>query len=247
MIWKGTQVAGTFKDKGLVIREHPAGERDKRLTLILLGRGRATVFAKGAGSPKSKFHACAQIFAFSDFVFYEGAGYLSVSQCELVQNFFGVRRDFERLCLASHVLELADKMILPDQPCHRELRIIYQTLLKLSGEEYPPRLAAAVFEFKLFQIGGFSPVTGRCFSCNKGMEKGGFFTYSGMVCENCVKDPVTNLSAAAAKALAYILESEPKDLFSFTLAPGPTAELWQALDLFRRQILDSPPKSLEML
>ena len=220
-IWKGAAVAGTFKDKGLVIRDFPAGERDKRLTLLLFDRGRTTVFAKGAGNPKSKFHSCAQVFAFSEFLFFEGPGFLTISQCELTENFFGVRRDFERLCLASHVLEMADRMILPGMPCQNELRLIYMALTKLAVSDIPPRLAAAIFEFKFLQMEGFlgSP-----------------------------KDlPDVSLSSAAAYAISYILESDLKDIFLFTLSAGATKELWSALDLFRREILDSPPKSLELL
>lgn len=236
----------TFRDKGLVLREHPAGERDKRLGLILLDRGRVTAFAKGAAAPASKFHASAQTFAFSEFMFYEGPNYLTVAGCELVEGFHGVRRDFERLCLASHVLELADRMLLENVACQDELRLIYLALGKLAGD-YPPWLAAVVFELKLYQLAGFSPVSGRCHACEKPL-RGGFFTYSGLTCDACAKNlPAVPVSPAAAHAISHILEADLKHLFAFTVAHDAVIEMVKALDLFRRQILDYPPKSLSLL
>ena len=244
-------MAGIFKDKGLVIREYPAGESDKRLTLLLFERGRVNVFAKGAAGPKSKFHQSAALFAFSDFVIYQGANFMSLNQANLVTNFYGLQRDFEKLCLASHVLELADMMILPEMPCQNELRLIYLTLSKLAKTDYPSRLAAVVFEFKFMQMAGFYPVTGRCFGCSKSISNfsdGCYFTNTGLACENCAKDlPKTKISAPAAQALTWILAAETQNLFALNLAPGPTMELAKALDLFRRQVLDKAPKSLELL
>ena len=212
-------MAGTFKDKGLVIKEYPAGEKDKRLLLLLFDRGRQTAYARGAGNPNSKFHACAQTFAFSEFVFYEGAGFLSVTQCEIHKNFYGLREDFERFCLAGHVLEMADRMIMPGISCQNELRLIYLSLMKLSQPDYPPRLAAAVFELKFLQLGGF---------CDKTL-------------------PDITLSGAAAKAVSWVLEKDIKDIFSFKLGELALGELAAGLDVFRRGVLDSPPKCLELL
>ncbi|MCL2702985.1 MAG: DNA repair protein RecO [Defluviitaleaceae bacterium] len=212
-------MAGTFKDKGLVIKEWAAGENDKRLLLLLFERGRTAVFARGAGKPKSKFHACAQTFAFGEYLFYEGAGFLSVAQCELMQNFYGVRRDFDRLCLASHVLEMAERMILPGMPCQNELRLIYLALQRLSETDYPPRLAAVVFELKFLQMEGF--------------------------CDRLL--PGITLSAQAGKAVEWVLESGLKDIFSFNLPEKTVLELSGALDMFRRGILDSPPRSINLL
>jgi DNA repair protein RecO (recombination protein O) len=212
-------VAGTFKDKGLVIKEYPAGERDKRLTLLLFDRGRVTLFAKGACGPKSKFHACSQVFAFSDLVFYEGAGFLSVAQCELNNNFFGLREDFERLCLAGHALEMAERMILPGMSCQNELRLIYLTLSRLMDMDYPPRLVAAVFELKFLQLGGFIDKT----------------------------LPEVDFTSSAAKAVAWVLEHDIKDIFAFKLGEPARIEISDVLGVFRRGILDSPSKSLELL
>jgi DNA repair protein RecO len=212
-------VAGTFKDKGLVIKEYAAGESDKRLLLLLFDKGRVMAFARGAGNPKSKFHASAQVFAFSEFVFYEGTGFLSVTQCGLIENFYGVRRDFERLCLASHVIEMAERILMPEVLCKNELRLIYLTLQKLSAADYPPMLAAVAFELKFLQMAGF---------CDKTL-------------------PDIKLSKAAAGAVSWVLESDIKSIFSFKAANHVISELFTAMDYFRRGILDTPPKSLELL
>ncbi|MDR1706117.1 MAG: DNA repair protein RecO [Clostridiales bacterium] len=242
-------MGSTFKDKGIVIKESPAGERDKRLTLLLLERGRTTVLAKGAGNPASKFHASAQLMAFSEFVMYEGSGFMTVAQATLTENFYRARTDLERLCCASHVIEIAEKVIMQGMDCRDALRLIYLTLRKIAGGDVNPRLAAAVFEIKFYQLEGFAPAAGRCCVCHGSIYNDGYFLPEGTACPACGEERAGSMpfSAGAVSVLCYILESDVKDIFKFGLSANPQRELINAMTIFREGVLDSPPKSLDIL
>ena len=241
-------MSGTFKDKGIVIKEYNTGEWDKNLVLLLADRGKVTVYAKGARNPKSKFHTSSQLFAWSEFVIFEGNGFLSLAQCSLLDTFYYLRLDFERLCCGTHMLELIDKMILPGMLCKNQLKLLFLSLKAMEKSENP-RLVLIMFEFKFFQMEGFSPMLDLCSVCKKPAGSQGLFCGAGMVCGSCGRayPEKASLSEAGLYAVKYILKTEGQKLFAFSLKKEDVDTLMYALSLFRREHLDFEPKSLSLL
>lgn len=241
---------GVFKDKGIVLKEYRTGERDKNLVLLLKSAGKVTVFAKGANNPKSKFGASAQLFALSEFVIFEGRGFLSLTQCECIENFHAVRNGFEALCYASHILELLDKTLLPGMDSGAALRLACLSLRALAGGK-PPGLAAAAFELKLLQAEGLTPVTGFCAECRKTVGGAVFFGEQGVVCNECsataATGPTVRLSPAAVSALEYILNAGTSNFLKFSLSDSPLKELLSALKIFRAANIQAVFRSVELL
>ncbi|MCL2406597.1 MAG: DNA repair protein RecO [Defluviitaleaceae bacterium] len=218
----------TIKDKGICIKTQDVSESDRRLTLLLLDRGRVTCYARGAKKTGSKFHAAAQVFAYSEFVLFEGPNFYSLAQCELKQNFYGVRADYDRLCLAAHIMELAEQMLMPDVPCQNALRVIYFALQKLAVPASDALRTAAVFELKFLQGEGFI--------------------------DNELPKIPANFSVQAKNAVAEILNADIRQAFELSREVGAaqtslheTREIMNALDLFRREILGFPLKSIQLL
>lgn len=243
-------MGGTFKDKGLVIREYKAGERDKRLTLLMADRGKVTVFAKGAQGTAGKTHAAAQLFAFSDFVIYEGTGFLTVAQASVLENFYGVRGSLDRLACASHAVELSDMVMLPGVACRDELILLYLALARIAdGTCSDPLLAALAFELKFYQLEGLAPRTDGCAGCGGKPADVALFTAQGLLCPACAynSEEAVRLSQAVVYAMNYILNANFQDIFKFSLTERGTGQLSAALGLYRRSVLEAPPKSLDIL
>ena len=95
-----------LRTTGLVVRETSLGEADKILTLICAGVGRINVSAKGVRSLRSPHMAATQIFAYSSFILRRGKRYYYIAESELIEPFFGLRSDLDRLSLAAYVADV---------------------------------------------------------------------------------------------------------------------------------------------
>ena len=93
--------------RGLVVRENQMGEYDKLLTVITEELGRITVSGKGVRSLKSKHMPATQIFCYSDFVLRQSHGYYYISDSALLESFFHLRMDLNKLALASYLCDIA--------------------------------------------------------------------------------------------------------------------------------------------
>ena len=102
----------TIKARGLVLREYEAGESDKRLLLLCKEHGRMMIYARGARKPKSKFMAAAQLFTYADYVITVGRGFHALAQAQVIESFYGLRTDYDRLTAAHLLAEVCEKTLL---------------------------------------------------------------------------------------------------------------------------------------
>ncbi|MCL2216351.1 MAG: DNA repair protein RecO [Defluviitaleaceae bacterium] len=229
----------TIKARGLVIREFEAGEADKRLLLLCKEHGRIMAYARGARKPKSKFMAAAQLFTYSDFILAQGKGFFSVAQADVIESFYNLRTDYDRLCAAHLVAEVCEKTLWNSQGCDDLLLLMLKSLSNLAKEKTPPMQVTGVFLMRFFAYHGFRPQTDFCTVCNAPLSaiaesgEGIFFGAEGLHCakhhieiSNCIK-----ISHSAAMALSYILSSGLKEAFKFNAHPAVLTELQQVAKL----------------
>lgn len=227
----------TFKARGVVLREYEAGESDKRLTLLCKEYGRLTVYARGARKAKSKFIAAAQLFTYADFVLCDGRQFYSVAQADVIEGFFGLRNDYERLCHAHLALEVCEKTVLDNTPCDDLLLLLLKTLTRLSRPaQYPmpPAQVSCVFLFRFFLYYGLAPQIDECCVCGGALAEGVYFCDEGVVCRACAgrKPYRTAISAPALTALRHMLTAGLADAFGFQTSEAALRELTRAARLF---------------
>lgn len=202
----------TFKDQGLVIRETPLGESDRLLTVLLLERGVTTLRARGARKPTSPLLS-ARLFAFGEFVIYQGRGFLSLTQINPLSHFNGFFEDFERLSAACWMAKLTEKMVLPGMAAHQSLPLIVRGLRALDRGRPHPSAVCGAYALRLLLQEGFAP-----------HQMDGF------------RD--TDLIAA----INYILSADTNRIFSFSLPAGSSRALFGvATEILRTELnLDMP-------
>jgi DNA repair protein RecO (recombination protein O) len=225
----------TFKARGLILREYEAGESDKRLSLLCKGRGRILVYAKGAKKPKSKFLAASQMFTYGDFILAEGRQFFSLSQAEIITNFYPIRQDYNSLCHAQYLLEICEKTIPDNTPCDDLLRLLLKTLQHISKKQadISEKQAVLVFMFRFFLFYGLAPDMSNCVVCGAELKEGAsVFCDEGLVCKRCQVNKVRmKISPVAAAALAYILGSDINTAFMFKAEEQVLKELEKAARL----------------
>jgi len=219
----------TFEARGLVLKETPAGEADKTVTLFLKGRGKIQVACRGARKPRSKFMAITQLFAYADYVIYSDPRFFSLCRGEAIETFYYVREQYDRLCYGSFFLELADKVLMDQSPEDEILLLLLRGLSALG--KYRPSLVSMAFVLKFMQMSGYAPAIEHCAVCgapaeNKKPPHAERFGAQGRICEKCVTGRRTiPMGPGAVSAAAYVLAQDGGGIFAFRLDEASANEL----------------------
>ncbi|HEX9760549.1 MAG TPA: DNA repair protein RecO, partial [Candidatus Acidoferrales bacterium] len=82
--------------EAIVLRSFPLGEADRIVSLFTRSMGRVRGVARGARRTKSQFGSTLQMLSHVRVWFYEreGRDLVRISQCELVESFLDVQKDY---------------------------------------------------------------------------------------------------------------------------------------------------------
>lgn len=205
--------------KGIVIKEIPVGESNKHIVVLTKEQGKLLLFAKGARNQKSKLLAGTQLFSFSEFQIFEGKGFASVTQADILESFYDLRNDIERLAYATYFLELTEKTVPAGMEAEEVLELVLKTLVVLCKSDIDVRLAARIFEIKILQILGFMGDTQTCFD--------------------------RKISIGCQKALNFVTEKEIKDIYNFRVSDEVLYELTTILKTYIALHINEKFKTLD--
>lgn len=221
-----------IKVRGIVIREEPMGDKDKRIVLLTEEMGKLPVLAKGALTSKSRFGALTQLFSLGDFVLTKGKTFYYIKEAQLVENFYGLREDLERLGYATFMAEVAETFSLEGQENRDLVRLFLRGLLvQQASEEGKASKAADAFVFRTLSDGGYFPDLRTCRSCGRSLEvleedESARFDFSlgSLICRNCSKGGI-RLHSGALRALRFITEAPAAKIYSFDVTPEVLMEM----------------------
>ena len=221
----------TIKARGLVIREYEAGESDKRLLLLCKGHGRVMVYARGVRKPTAKHLASAQLFTYSDFVLAEGRGFYSLTQADVIESFYNLRTDYDRLRAAHLVAEVCERTLWENVDCDRLLLLALKSLSRLAKGDMLPKQVTAVFLTRFFDFYGLRPQVDECVACGlplSEMKDGMYFGREGLLCDLHSAGGIA-ISPAAAAAFFHVVNSELIQAFRFNVLPEVIDDMHQGL------------------
>lgn len=206
----------TVKVRGLVIKQTPFGEANRILTIFTREYGIIKACVYGAKSTRSKAGAAAQFLCFGDYILYKSDRELmTVQSCEVRESFFAVQEDIVKLSLCVYMCDLAYTFINTDSPDENMLSLLLNSVYALSERNIPCETVRAVFELKAAAYAGYMPNISCCL-CGEVHSICAFSAKSGgIVCSDCKKDGDIPINAGVYHTLSYILNSEPKKMFSF--------------------------------
>ncbi len=203
---------------GMILKVAPAGEYDKRITILTRERGKVTAFARGARRAKSAMQAGTELFCFGRFEAYEGRDAYTVVKAEIQNYFRDLYTDLEKTCYGCYFLEVADYFTQPGDDGTEQLKLLYQTLRALSVKSLDVRLVRTIYELKTLVIYGVSPRVFSCVSCGK-QEGLSLFSVEkrGVLCSDCCGKTagypagVTDVRHAGAVNRSGMVESQPDE------------------------------------
>ena len=168
------------------------GETSKLVTLYSEEFGKLKVTAKGARRPKSKFGAALEVMTEVQAVCYlrEDRDLQTLSECDVLQSFPALLRDFPRLSFASAACESVDRIAIeqePNQPLYRCLTGVLAAL-----EEVDPKQIESLFwyfQLRLAEALGYRPELSGCVSCDAALAgcEAPYFSagLGGGLCSDC--------------------------------------------------------------
>ncbi len=235
--------------KGLVLRETQTKEADKILTVLTAEHGRLAVIARGARRKNSRIAAASQLLAFSELVVYEQRNWFLLDEASTIALWDNVRRDVERLALASYFAEMTEAVTEENLPAGETLALLLNALYALDATDKPQEQVKAAFELKLLSLAGYEPLTEGCAVCGSpAPEQPLFDAQQGVVlCRACAGPAhgLLPLDSGSLAAMRHVLRSERKRMLSFTLGGETMARFARACEVFARVQLERDFRTLD--
>ncbi len=176
------------ENTAIVLRHADYRDNDRMVTLLSPSRGRIDAVIRNCRKPKSHNLNAGELFALGDFMIYEASGRATVTSVHLIETFYPLRNDYERLTCGIYLLNLAEAVVEPEQERQELFMLLLHTLSRLTFSEQPWRPLLAGFLLHFSACEGFKPRLNHCVYCGKRVEEGPFFfdlKEGGLCCGEC--------------------------------------------------------------
>ena len=204
---------------GIILKQTPIGEYDRRICLLTKERGKISAFVRGSRKPGSRLSSVTNPFSFGIFKLYEGKSSYNVAEADIQNYFEDLRTDYIGAYYGMYFAEIADYYTRENSDDREMMKLFYQSLRALSVPSLPRELVRYIYEIKSIVVNGEFP---------------------GVPAEK-------KLENSTEYALQFIVESPVEKLFTFTVSDSVLAELGQLAEGYRKKIMDREFKSLEIL
>ena len=234
-----------LKVSGIVISENNMGDYDKMVTLLTPNLGKISRSARGARRTKSLLLAGTQFLCFGEYQLFKVGDNYKINSCETIEMFYNLRTDLDKLTYASYITKIVSDVTTENQNSYNTLKLFLNTLYAISETDKNLDLIVSVFRLRLIKILGFAPNTRECVSCG---EKENITHFSlidnGFKCQDCSKQDTgaIKISEPTKNAIKYIMISDPKKIFSFSISEEGKKELEIISSLYLNDKLDKEYK-----
>ena len=204
---------------GIIMKQTPIGEYDRRICLLTKERGKISAFVKGSRKPGNKLSSATNPFSFGIFKLYQGKTSYNVIDVDIHNYFEELRIDYISAYYGMYFIEIADFYTRENNDENMMLKLIYQTLKALTKKTIDNRLIKCIFEIKSIVING---------------------EFQGIKESNKYQEATTY-------AIHFIVESSIEKLYTFTVSEEVLKELELLCTWFCKQVFDKEFKTLEIL
>lgn len=234
---------------GLVLSSSDVGEFDKRLVILTKESGKVTAFAKGARRPNNPLIAACSPFCFGTFDAFEGRNSYHVSKANISNYFRDLVMDYDKVCLGSYFLEVANFLAVDGADERLRLALLYQSLRALESGKFSHRLLKNIYDLKTWVIDGEYPNVFSCMKCGSKENLTAFSVkHHGMLCDKCEKlEAGIKISTSTLYAMQFIVSSSIEKLYTFVLNEETEEELTRILDAYRLNYRSHKYKSEDFL
>lgn len=224
--------------EGIVLREVRFEDTDKILTVFSRKYGKIHAMAKGALRPRSSLLACSQVFAYSYYTFFKGKSFYHINQGDIIDPFYNIRENMNRLLYGSYLLELVDSSIVEEEPNDKLFKLLIKGLSVLSNMNSDFMKFIISFEIKYISFIGYRPLLDTCVICGQDIKNPVGFSrkHGGAICNSCNQVDSLNepMNSVMLKYLQLLLFTSLDDLDNLKI---PKDIMFKLQDLMVKYIL----------
>lgn len=232
------------KTEAVVLKTIDHGDTSRIITLYSRDTGKLKLIAKGVRSPKSKAAGLFQPTRLLQVVYYEKQrSELQLFKTgDLLDGFFGLEEDFDRLTLAQVMVELLDRSTEDEESHEAIFHLITRDLLRLSQKTETPAVIYWHFHLHLLKELGYRPHIYHCSICQNDLNEGGSLgmNSSHLECVTChqpTQDSIL-IDAETRDIMNDILDS-PQEVEESKLSAKQRRALWNFLWRYTFYHIDS--------
>lgn len=232
----------TESSAAIVLRTHVFGESDVVVSLLTATSGKLSGIAKGAKNSRRRFSGTLQTFSHIriDWRHRAGTELVFLERAVLARPWRQLTQSLDRFAVASHVVEVADKMTAEREVGDDLFHLVRSTLERLEQAE-PAPLTAARFDLAALRVAGVAPDFARCERCR--CELAGDRlparispARGAVLCRGCASPG--DGGAILSRAVLEVLRSAPDvsrgaELWAGEGVPGDVAPIAQSEELSR--------------
>jgi DNA repair protein RecO (recombination protein O) len=229
------------ESEAIILRTFPLGEGDRLVSFLDRQSGRVRGVARGARLPKSRFGSTLEMLAYIRIWYFERETreLVRINQCELIESFMDVQRDYSSAIGLSLVSEITDSVLGEREVADAQFRLILLTAHAIRTHG-PSQVILAYFCLWTARLGGWLGPLDRCSRCGRAIHFETAFHSSGFAelsCADCKDEWMKPISKEALSIGRGALAGTLERLLSESPRPGPTKEILSyTLDVLEHHI-----------
>ena len=214
------------ESEALILRSFPLGEADKLVSFLSRSEGRLRGVASGARRLKSRFGSTLEPFSYVRMWFYERETreLVRINQCELIESFLDVQRDYAVSLALALVSEVTEAVLGEHEVAEPNFRLLLVIARAIKGGA---KLSAALayFAFWTVRLGGWMPALDRCSRCGAALMDRASMARSGLYCPNCTLPGQRSISQEALQVARRMSSEKLEQLVKADLAGAAVDEV----------------------
>lgn len=227
-----------FATDGVITRVLDVGVSDRLLYMITPDRGRIAVLVKGGRSPASKIAPIAQLYTYGNFEIYEKNSSYWLRGGSVIDPFFELSTDIEKVALAAYFCEVANELSDEGElDCKWIMKLLLNSIHLVGKGEKDRRVIKSAFELYAAAHSGYCPELSACAYCRAEYADMMYLDVMGgkMVCTDCLSKRgahthvskefedvpeasiLCGMTPSVTAAVRYIVSSPQNKIFSFAI------------------------------
>ncbi|MBE6686098.1 MAG: DNA repair protein RecO [Ruminococcaceae bacterium] len=246
--------------EGLILSQTILKESDKFLTVLTAKYGKISVYANHVRNIKRGSLVYSMPLQYCRFIINRKGDSYNLVSGDVIHSFLDLNDDLVRFSLAQYVLDIARELSVENNDESEMLQLALNTLFMIQKGTLPLPLIKATFEFRAMAQSGYMPELHGCDFCSKdGGEMFLDIMNGRLICNDCQRIRnlgevqsrdaaesviVVRISPSMLKGLRYVLSSEAKRIFSYSIAED---ELSDYADVCEKYILNHLERGFDTL
>jgi len=224
------------ESEAIVLRTFPLGEGDRLVSFLDRQAGRLRGAAGGARLPKSRFGSTLEVLSYIRIWYFEreSRDLVRINQCELIESFLDVQRDYASAVGLALVSEVTEAALGEREAADAQFRLILLTSRAIRTHGPLPAVLA-YFCLWTARLGGWLGPLDRCSRCGRTLQYESAFHMAGqaeLFCENCKSEWAGKISKVALSIGGAVLSGPLERLLKEHPPEGAAKEILKyALDV----------------